>query len=263
MLKTVALDDMKPIRELRIDHIKWENEQKEDRTKHIHVTDLARCLSGVWQEKTGRATPDLNESKLRRFDAGHAIESRVVEACKHAGILKDTQGSLNWPELNMVGSYDLLIQDPEDGQVWLGEVKSIHNYGITHLYKSNKVHEHYKEQINLYLNKLREEYPNIKAFIYYEALDGRTYQAEVDYDIKIVDEAKRKAKILHKAIETDIMPYHPETFIQENGKWSLNWRVKYCIQSGMHYQCDPEPLHPEPDKWINKLEYQAKKRNTQ
>ena len=253
---------MKNVRDIRIDHIKAEAEKGEDRTQHIHVTDLSRCLAGVWQEKTGRATQEFNESKLRRFDAGHIIESRVVEACEHAKVLLNTQGSLNWEDVNMVGSYDLLLQEPGDAQVWLVEVKSIHPYGISHLYKSNKPHEHYAEQVNLYMNKLREEHPDIKAKLYYEALDGRTAEFEVEYDVAVVDKAMAKAKTLYDAVVADQIPAPPETFIQEDGVWKLNWRVQYCILSGLHAKCDPDNvLHLDPEKWVNKLTYQAKKMN--
>jgi hypothetical protein len=250
---------MKKIADLRVDLIKKKNEEN-DRTKHIHVTDLSRCLSGVWNEKTGRSKPVFNDSKLRRFDAGHNIEERVIEALEDAEVLVSTQGQLVWPEYNMVGSYDAIIREKDD-QLWLVEVKSIHPYGITHLYKSKKVHEHYLEQINLYLSKLKEEHPNMKARIYYEALDGRTFEEEVRYDPAIIAEALRKAKMLHEAIATDKMPERAPDIVQENGKWVVNWRMKYCAESMTHYKCDPNAPDPDPKKWINKLVYKAKKMN--
>jgi len=249
----------KPIREYRIEHLQ-EEASKVDRSKNIHVTDLSRCLAGVWQEKTGRAKVEHNESKLRRFDAGHIIESRVLEALESKGVLHSAQGSLDWPELNMTGSYDMIIN--EDDGMWLVEVKSIHPYGISHLYKSNKVHEHYLEQVNLYLSKLREEYPEIKARIYYEALDGRTFEQEIKYNQLIVEKALEKAKTLKKAIDTDTMPDPPEIFVKENNGWKLNWRVEYCLTSGLHQKCDPKTaIDPDPEKCISKLKYQSKKLN--
>lgn len=250
---------MKALRQYRIDHLE-KLASKEDRTTHIHVTDLSQCLSGVYFQKTGAARPDISESKLRRFDAGNIIEERVVAACEEAKVLHSTQGLLEWPEYNMVGNYDLIIE--EDGQLWLIEVKSIHPYGMSHLYKSNKPHEHYVEQCNLYLSKLKEQYPDIKCRLYYEALDGRTAEFEISYDTEVVAKALEKARILHEALASKTPPEPPETFIQENGKWQLNWRVKYCIQAGIHQKCDPmNVLHPDPETWVRKLEYQAKKRN--
>lgn len=249
---------MKAIKNYRLDHLKKLAEEN-DRTANIHVTDLSRCLTGVYYEKIGQGISDMNESKLRRFDAGNIIEGRVVEACKQEGVLVSAQGQLEWPEYNMVGSYDLIIQ--EDGQYWLIEVKSIHPYGITRLYKTNKPHEHYVEQVNLYLNKLREIYPTIKARLYYEALDGRTAEFEIEYDPEIVRQALQKAQGLFDAITNKIPPEPGEPIIQEDGKWCLDWRIKYCIQSGLHYKCAGDPLDPDPEKWVRKLEYKAKKMN--
>lgn len=248
-----------PTGEIRIDHIKHKNSES-DRSTHIHVTDLSRCLAGAYQEKVDKIKTEANESMQRRWDAGHNIEERVIEAYKHAGLFHSTQGSLNWPEYNMVGSYDLISK--EDGQLWLIEVKSIHVFGMDHLYKSGKIHDHYREQVNLYLNKLREEYPGIKAKIYYEALDGRTFETEIEYDPSIVEDALKRAALLHKAIEENKMPEPLPIFIQEDGKWKLNWRVKYCIESGMHAKCDPKTnLDPDPKKCVSKLTYKATKFN--
>jgi hypothetical protein len=113
------------------------------------------------------------------------------------------------------------------------------------------------------LNKLREDYPGIKARIYYESLDGRTFEEEIEYDPTIVADALKRAQILHDCIVADKMPPLPETYIQQDGKTKLNWRIQYCLSAGLHQKCDPEmaKLHPDPEKIISKLTYQASKRN--
>lgn len=247
----------------RLAHIKAEEAKKPSRNNHLHVTDLSACPVGVWLTKTGQFVDHKdNDSKLRRFDAGKAIEHRVIEAYKHAGILKAEQVELTWPEYNMVGSADAVIE--EEGQLWLVEIKSIHTFGIDHLYRENKVHDHYLQQIMLYWSKLKETYPTMKARIYYEALDGRTFEREIDYDSKIVAAGLEKAKNLFSCIATNTRPEPLPTFVKENDKNVLNWRVMYCISSGCHYLCDPNnALSPEPDKWVSKLKYQAIKSNKQ
>lgn len=252
---------MKSTAQLRLDHIKAEEALKPSRNLHLHVTDLSACPIGVWLTKTGQFTDrEVNESKLRRFDAGKTIEKRVIEAYKHAGILKAEQIPLEWPEYNMVGSADAITE--EDGQLWLVEIKSIHTFGIDHLYKEGKVHDHYLQQIMLYWSKLREAYPQMKARIYYEALDGRTFEREIEYDTNIVAGGLEKAKNLHMCIASNVRPEPLPELVQENGKWVVNWRVSYCIESKCHYLCEPDKvLSPEPDKWISKLRYQATKLN--
>lgn len=251
---------MKLTKDYRLEHIMAKDKEKPDRNKHIHVTDLSKCLSGVFYEKTGQSVPEMNDSKLRRFDAGHNIEERVIEAYRFAGVLKEEQVFVEWPEYNMIGSADAIIE--EDGQLWLVEVKSIHNYGINYLYKDNQVHEHYIEQVMLYFSKLKEQYPDLKARIYYEALDGRTFEQEIEYNQEVVDKALMKATLLAKALEEGVAPEPPETYVHENGKWVLNWRVMYCWESSSHYLCEPDKvLDPDPTKQVNKLKYQATKLN--
>lgn len=252
---------MKPIRELRVDHIK--SKDIEDRNAYLHVTDLFACPIGVWQQKTGRATPEFNDAKMRRFDAGHNIEERVVEAAQHAGILVSEQDQWRWPEFNMVGSSDLIVFDPDEDQHWLVEVKSIHTYGIDYLYRDNKPHEHYVDQVLLYLDKAKEMYPGIKGKLYYEALDGRTAEFIIEPNPERVAELLKQAQTLHNCIEQDIRPEPLPDLIQENGKWVVNWKVKYCIENGMHLNCVDNPLDPDPKKWNNKLTYQATKKNKQ
>ena len=257
---------MKATKDYRVEHIKAKDAERPDRNEHLHVTDLNSCPIGVWLQKTGRARPEINESKLRRFDAGHNIEERVIEAYKHAEVLKDEQVGVSWEEYNMVGSADAIIDDGHG--LWLVEVKSIHTYGISHLYRSNKVHDHYLEQIMLYWSKLKQrpEYKDkLGARIYYEALDGRTFEQKIEWDEQICLDALKKAERLHQAISANEPPEGLETFVEENGKMKLNWKVKYCIESGMHYKCATytaeDVLSIEPAKWISKLEYQAKKLN--
>lgn len=252
---------MKPTREYRIEHINSLKEQEPDRTKHLHVTDLSACPVGVWLQKTDQAKAELNESVLRRFDAGHAIEERVIEAYKHAKVLVISQVPVMWNEYNMVGSADAIIK--EGNQHWLIEIKSIHTFAIDHLYKEDKVHAHYEQQVMLYWSKLKEIYPDLKARIYYEALDGRTFEKEIQYDPEVVTKALDKAKGLHECIINNKKPEKSPEFLLEDDKWKLDWRTKYCIDSGIHYKCDENPLSSDSKSWINKLTYKAKKLNQQ
>ena len=248
---------LKPIRDYRTDLIK--SRDSEDRNAHLHVTDLFACPVGVWQQKTGRAKAEHSDSILRRFDAGHNIEERLVEAMQHAGILHETQSRVSWPEYNMVGSSDIIVND--GGEFTLIEVKSIHVFGMKHLYANKKPHEHYRDQVLLYMNQLQDRFPGLKAKIYYEALDGRTAEFDVEYDAKRVAVLLDRAAVLARCIEFDTKPELLPDFIQEDGKWKVNWKNSYCIRNGIHKTCVDVPLATDPDKWNNKLNYACKKKN--
>lgn len=250
---------MKRIGEIRTDFIR--SKETGERNKHVHVTDLSACPIGVWLQKTGQAVPEFNDSKLRRFDAGKNIEERVIEASKAAGLLHSSQGLLEWPEQNMVGSYDLILKEGEE--MTLVEVKSIHTFGMDYLYKENKPHDHYLAQIMLYWSKLKETYPQIKAKIYYEALDGRTAEFDIVFDPKLVERELAKASELNKCVKEMRRPTAIENYINEDGKWAVNWRIKYCFENGTHVKCLELPEDTDVKKLINKMTYQAKKMNAE
>lgn len=237
----------------------------EDRTKHIHVTDLSRCPVGVFLEKTGVRKGDAGVGKLRRFEVGHQVEEFVRRALDAAGIISKEippKQRLEWPDFNLVGTPDLFVNDK--GVLAVVEVKSIHPFALDNM--GGKPHPHYVEQLCLYLDRFTDHIGRLL----YVSLDGRTEEYVIKYDKQIADAAKDKAKILAEAVKSGVrpplLPYLVEDVDKKgNVVWKLDWRVKYCIQSGIHELCDPERHEtlgfPDPDSWVRKEEYQAKKRN--
>lgn len=227
----------------------------EDRTRNLHVTDLNRCPCGVWLEKTGRFKRNEgesgdNESRLRRFEVGHTIEAEVGKSLSLAGLVVGEHTRLEWPEYNMVGSLDRLLC--EGGQYTVVEIKSIHPFALDKMVdsvtKKMKPHEHYVEQLMLYMEKLKVKYPNIKGKLFYFSLDGRTAEFDIEYDGVVIAKAHAKAKALHEAITKGIRPEAAPDLVQENGKWSVNWKAKYCQANGSHNLCSGENFADE-DMW--------------
>ena len=261
------------ITEALIAYTKFKHKDDPDRTKHLHVTDVTgRCPVGVVLEKAGIVTKsDTGTGKLMRFEVGHITEEFVKQAIKHAGLLHKKQKMLyKWPKLNMVGSGDVRII----GDV-LAEVKSIHPMALDKMdnnpERKVKPHEHYVEQLMLYLSKERKKNPNITGQLFYFSLDGRTQEFVIPYDQEVVDKVLRRAKVLNDCIKLGKRPSLLKNFVQEYDKrsggvkWVLNWKVKYCMTDDIHQHCDPklwEALAPETsEQMIGKLEYQAKKAN--
>lgn len=275
-----------PIRNIVDEYIEHIHKDDQDRTKHLHITDVtARCPVGVWLEKTGKASGEVGVGKKRRFEVGHEIERLVVKAIKHKGFLIDDahKKKLEWPEYNMVGEADVPMK--EDDQTYLIEVKSIHPNALDNMDRDedHKIipHPHYVAQLQMYMEKYNFTYPDIIGRLFYISLDGRTLEVEVKPDPEIVARVSERAQKLHECITTNKRPEPLQTYIQKKNRkgvmtWYLNWKVQYCISDGLHYHCNPEgrpsdlvamlerediTMEEFNKKWIGKLTYKAKKKN--
>lgn len=256
-----------------VNYTKSLHEDDDDRTKHLHVTDVSsRCPVGVVLEKAGMVKKnDIGTGKLMRFEVGHITEDYVKKAIKHAGLLEKTQKvKYVWEELNLVGTPDVRVM----GDILL-EVKSIHPFALDRMDANPegvvKPHTHYVEQVQMYLEKERLSRPNVVGQLFYFSLDGRTSEHVIEYNQEIVDSVKRRAAVLNECINTRKLPTLPKYFVQEYDKrtkgmkWGLDYRVKYCILDGIHQHCDKKlyaAMEPNtPDQFVSKIEYQAKKAN--
>lgn len=249
-------------------YVKDVHADDEDRTKHLHVTDVTgRCPIGVVLEKAGVIKREpTTPGKAMRFEVGHKIEDFAREGLEHAGIAcKNQKMKFKWPKYNMVGTPDIGIV--EEGQEVLVEVKSIHPNAFSQM--KGKPHVHYVEQLMIYLEKYRKLKGKKDAYgiLLYISLDGCTEEFLVEYDPKMVKRIKARAAVLHNCIEKRLKPTQTDYFKLEDGPkgpvWKLDWKIKYCFTDGIHQHCDKtlwEQLDPDsPKQMVGKLEYQAKK----
>jgi len=273
-----SLDEakMKPTREYVDAHIDKLHADDPDREEHVHVTELtSQCPVGVYLRKLGVVRPDMNASKLRRFEVGHKIEDLVRESVSER-IDQSLQERLRrdglfWPDHNLKGTPDLILRGtPYE----CTEVKSIHPFALDAM--AGRPHEHYVEQLNSYLGKLRETTQlDWIGRLFYLSLDGRTTEFVIDFDQELYDETLSKARYMAECIRTKTPPAPLPTYVQEVNKKGenvikLNWKEQYCWSDGVHEYCDallagkPFPTTPMTEearkKKIGQLEYQAKKK---
>lgn len=262
-----------PLRDYIDEYITIKHSRDEDRTKHIHVTDLSRCPVGVYLEKLGIVKSDINTSKLRRFEVGHQVEEVVREALSKRGVVDEVlykelkENGLEWKELGMKGTPDIPLKGNE-----IVEVKSIHPFALDAM--EGKPHEHYIEQLNLYLGKIQEMTgKKWTGRLFYLSLDGRTNEYVVSYDLELYKSSLMKAQSLREAIDNKRPPTPlPEYEVKTTKRGTVvktSWKVTYCIGDGVHEYCsatlkgEPFPNTPmgEEDRkrWQGRMEYQAKK----
>jgi CRISPR/Cas system-associated exonuclease Cas4 (RecB family) len=243
------------INEILDRHIEKIHENDEDRSLKIHVTDLFRCQSGVFYEKTGVVGGEKTErlALIRRFEVGHRMEELVVDA------LRDTEGIKFLPENKeqIVFEDGLMVGTPDvvalvNGKPVLIEVKSTHPFAFDAM--KGKPHAHYIEQTMLYLHKLREIYPEMTALLFYISLDGRVAQFDVPYSLEVVNKLLDRARTLKHALETGVPPEPAPDIVIEDGVRKKNWVASYCVKDGTHKFCLGEPELTE-GKW----EYRVKK----
>jgi hypothetical protein len=218
---------------MNIDQLISEKISKRDsssRNGNFHVTSLPNCPRGVL---IARRNPELvshDDRTLRVFECGHLFESFVVDAIPKEYLLA-TQEVLVWKELGLVGSCDIIIQDP-DGYPHLLEIKS-QNSQAFHWNKkrggeANPIHV---QQVSLYYSKLKEKYPNLRMSIVYISKDDLCIeQYQVEYNQKTVDASLARAKALKKHWDAGTLPEKSDPVIYDKlkKKWEVDWRARYC-----------------------------------
>lgn len=223
-----------------------------------YVTDLNRCARGVYLERSG-ARPDeaMDDRTLRVFEVGRVFEDHVLNVIKSHYSVK-SQERVSWPEFDLSGRYDAFIEDKE-GQARLVEFKTMHSQGFHWRRKMGfQPLPHHKEQVMMYMGKLREDQPNLEASLCYISKDDLCMmEIPILWDENLYFEGLEKAAILKEAWDskiTDNLPLpDPIIFDSSKKKWVLNWVADYC---SFHSQCASNP------NWKQEAQEEIKKRNT-
>lgn len=273
--KTLDEAGLKPLREHLDLHIDKIHAHDADRDEHVHVTELtSQCPVGVYLKKRGEVTPDMNASKLRRFEVGHKIEDLAREALHeqidHALQERFRANGFVIPSLNLKGTPDIPLRGSPYEMV---EVKSIHPFALDAM--AGRPHDHYVEQLNFYLGEAKKATKmEWIGRLFYLSLDGRTMEFIIEFDQALYDLTLAKATTMRDCLANETAPEPLPTFVEEVNKKGetvtrLNWKVQYCIGDGIHEYCEallagkPFPTTPMTDeerkRWIGRLEYKAKK----
>lgn len=209
-----------------------EENKASTREKCVHVTDLSKCLTGVYWRLKG-AGEALSDRQYRIFKAGHLFEEFVVNSIPDEKIVQ-LQGKLTWPDLNMVGSFDMMTRE-DDGSLHLWELKSQNSQAFHWNRKRadggapNPIHV---EQVMLYASKLKElgQFPEHISIVYVSKDDLCLQQFDVQYDEGIVASALHKASYLNACLRSDTPPMciEPIVYDKAKGKNVKNWMATYC-----------------------------------
>jgi hypothetical protein len=214
---------------------RYEAKKLEHKRKGFWVSDLSKCLRGVYLERQG-VEPKYDARQLRVFRVGDMMEDFVIENLDPLTIL-EKQGKCEWPEFDLTGRFDVMLQT-EDGRVFLKEIKSQNSNAFHYHRKRGKAQDHHIEQVMLYLDFMRKKYPNLnRCEVDYVSKDDLCIEEySVEYDEKIVDKALAKAGYLKYCWDNKQLPAVPPAieYDDEHQRYDIGWVAKYC---GNHHVC--------------------------
>jgi hypothetical protein len=208
---------------------------KDTRVKDaFHVTDLGKCLRGVYLKRLHNID-GFDDRQLRIFRAGHLFEEFIISSIPESTI-SELQGTCVWPELNLMGSFDLLTKEADGYHLY--ELKSQNSQSFHYMLDAaNPLHI---QQVLLYASKIQERIPLAGIHVFYLSKDDLcSKQFDVPYDQAIVDAALLKAKYLKECWDKGILPDVPPTLVVSSkkktaGKFEVNWVARFC---DVHAQC--------------------------
>jgi len=215
-----------------------------------HVTDLGKCLRGVYLKRQSGGTLDcFNDRQLRVFKAGKIFEEFVINTVP-VNEIAELQGECLWPELSLVGSYDMLTAEGDGYHLW--EIKSQNSQSFHYMLEdANPLH---KQQVMMYASKLIEEGKKLVGIsvAYISKDDLCTKQFDLEYNQSLVDEGIKTAKLLVECWSKKTPPALIDPIEMKNGKWVVSWRAKYC---DCHSFCTGN------ENWLKEAEEECKVRN--
>lgn len=236
-----------------IDNYIKENREEKERNS-FYITDLARCPSGVFLERSGvEPTEGFSERQFRVFEAGNVFEEFALKALRDGeGYEIKEQGSIVIDGFR--GRYDGLII--QDNHAHVLEFKSMHSRGFHWMNKSGEdAKEHHIEQMMCYLHGLKDEYETVVGSVIYISKDDMCIkQADFAYDEDMMKDLLMRIEILNQAWKAGAIPTPAKAvvFDEARGKYTVNWKAKYCPY---HDQCTGDP------DWLGKAEAEVRKLN--
>lgn len=191
-------------------------------------------------EKIKKFWYDEEKTLLEKFQIGLDIfEEGWEKVCFNGYIDPDiinieTQRYIRDEELEIGMRIDLLIICKKKPSI-IYEIKSINSKAFWWMEKEGTiVKEEHKNQCHLYLDYLIKEIPNVQAKVLYISRDDMTTkEAQIFYDKDLAKLSKNKFKLLNEYWKKKEVPPVEPAIIQENGKYSVNWKAKYCSHHGL------------------------------
>jgi len=71
---------------------------------------------------------DVTATQLWKFAASYDTEATIIKKCKEAGIWAENHTQFTIPELNIKGELDIVLLDPDTGELVGADVKSVYGY---------------------------------------------------------------------------------------------------------------------------------------
>lgn len=157
-----------------------------------------------------RKAPDVGLQAI--FGLGNTLEKHVIEKIKEAGyeVITPTEHSFRIEPQNITGREDLRIKDPETGELYPVEVKSISPFEFDKLnsfedFVKNKKPfiRAYAAQIQLYLYNFAKEYG---FFALINKLTGEIKFVRVNLDYDFCGKVLDKADYINKCLADRTLP---------------------------------------------------------
>ncbi len=157
-----------------------------------------------------RTPPDVGLQAI--FGLGNTLETHVIEKIKEAGfeVITPTERSFRIMPQNITGREDLRIKDPETGELYPVEVKSISPFEFDKLNCFDGFVRHkkpfiraYAAQIQLYLYKYEKPFG---FFALINKLTGEIKFIKVDLDYDYCEKVLQKAEYINDCLSKQTPP---------------------------------------------------------
>lgn len=183
-----------------------------------HPSALGSCLTGAYLNRLG-VEPDkeLDERVLRIFSVGKQFEDWLVNLIKESGATIETQKRIEWPEMDVTGYVDLIIDEMPV------EIKTKHSKSFWYMTKQGAPRQN-QMQLWVYLKVLNVKVGRL-VFLSKDDLAVQEYPVYLE-DEQLANEVINELTILNRAWEEKLPPPPIED--------PKDWRYKFCR---FHLQC--------------------------
>jgi hypothetical protein len=237
-------------------------ERTEDTAKRgpqnaFYVSSISGCLRGAFLSRSGLVSPELEPFKYRIFKCGNLVEDFVGNCYRKMGMIVSEQESMQWPEYDLRGRLDFLVNFKDSDETRVVECKSVNsNKFFWDRKRGGRPSDAHIHQVAWYWDKKIAEIPGLTASVLQldkDSLQTNEYIVPREELEAYTAIGKSRAKLLKECWDTGVLPPVPETVVVEFGKHVVNWVAKYCPH---HHVCLGD------DFWFEKAEKEAKKLNS-
>lgn len=189
-----------------------------------HPSKLGSCLTGAYLERQGVAPDeDFDDRTLRVFSCGKFFEDWACAQLQATGTAFETQVRIEWPEMDVTGYADLLLDDI------VYEIKSKNSRAFWYMVGNSRrqgegPNRQHQQQLWTYLRVLKKERGEI-VYISKDDLAIQQYPVFLN-DNELESEVMAQLEVLNKAWRDQVPP--PVTHDDDS------WQAKYCR---WHTQC--------------------------